>query len=225
MENIRVKFGTPTPIKFREYDKDHPQIDLDLEVRFAGLSVVSAYDAALYDGDDEVSLKVRETALQYLTERIRTWPEGRSFWKNTTKTVLEESLDRRLSEYGITAKTDIFSFALTPESRELYDAAIKDVTEQKMYIDILDRYGNISYKNEGQPVFGKSPFTVLLTGNRNPFTPSSDDKAANTDETTVMGIVPNGSRINTSKDKFCRFCGTKRVDGAVFCTECGTKFS
>ena len=53
MADISVKFGTPEPIKFREYDKNHPEIDLDLEVRAAGTAVVSAYDGNLYGSDEE----------------------------------------------------------------------------------------------------------------------------------------------------------------------------
>ena len=35
-EMISVKFGTPEPIKFREYDERHPELDLELEFRAAG---------------------------------------------------------------------------------------------------------------------------------------------------------------------------------------------
>lgn len=48
MANINVKFGTPTPIGFREYDEKHPEIDLDLEVRFAGNTAVTDHDRSLY---------------------------------------------------------------------------------------------------------------------------------------------------------------------------------
>lgn len=100
MDALNVKFGTPAPIGFREYDKDHPQIDLELEVRFAGLTVVSAYDEARYGSSEAAAAKVRETALASLTEQIRTWPAGKSFWKNTTRAVLERHLDGCLAACG-----------------------------------------------------------------------------------------------------------------------------
>ena len=62
MADISVKFGTPEPIKFREYDKNHPEIDLDLEVTAAGISVVTAYDGDLYSGDEEAAIKTGEIA-------------------------------------------------------------------------------------------------------------------------------------------------------------------
>ena len=130
MADISVKFGTPEPIKFREYDKNHPEIDLDLEVTAAGISVVTAYDGDLYSGDEEAAIKTGEIALLSLTDCVRAWPEGVSFWNNTTQNVLEKNINERLFEHGITARTDLFSLALTSESRELYDAAVKKVTGQ-----------------------------------------------------------------------------------------------
>ena len=82
---------------------------------------------------------------------------------------------------------------------------------------------NIIDGNEGQPRTGESLFDGFLMG-KNPLAPSSDDKMANMDGTVVMGIVPNGSQITVSKDKYCRSCGAKRKEGAKFCAECGAKF-
>ncbi len=223
MADISVKFGTPEPIKFREYDKNHPEIDLNLEVRAAGTAVVSAYDGNLYGSDEEAVIKTGEIALLSLTDCVRNWPDGESFWKNTTRAVLEKHIDERLSENGITARTDLFSLALTSDSRELYDAAIKNVNEQGWFIDIMDRYKDVIDGNEGQPVIGK-PNSDRPPMGKNPFTPSSNDGGFSTDKNTLIGIVPNGSPINTSGDKYCRNCGAKREGNAKFCTECGTKF-
>ena len=161
--------------------------------------------------------------MESLLERIKSWPEGVSFWKKGTKTVLEKHIDERLSEYGITARTDLFSLALTSESRELYDAAVKNVTEQRWMIDIIDRYKDVIEGNEGQPKIGKSNSDRPPMG-KNPFTPSSNDEGFVTDKNTIIGIVPNGSPISMSGDKYCRNCGAKREGNAKFCTECGTKF-
>jgi membrane protease subunit (stomatin/prohibitin family) len=223
MKQFNVKFGTPAPIKFREYDKDHPDIDLELEVRAAGDSTVSAYDDVLYGNSEEFVSKVREVALSSLSDCIRTWPEGRSFWKNTTRAELEKYIDERLSEHGITAKTELCSLALTPESAEIYYTAVNEASKSKMFVDIISPYKNIIDENEGQPRTGKSLFDGFPMG-KNPLAPSSDDKMANLDGTMVMGSVPNGSQITASKDKYCRSCGAKRKEGAKFCTECGEKF-
>ena len=223
MTDIKVKFGTGTPIGFREYDENYPQIDLDLEFRAAGISVVSAYDGVLYGGDEEAVIKTGEVALSALKDCVRTWPEGKSFWNSATKAVLEEYIDERLSEYSITAETDLFSLALTSESRELYDAAIKNLTEQEWFIDVIDRYKNVIAGNEGQPVTGGSDLDRPPMG-RNPFTPSGNDEGFGMDKKTVAWFIPNGSMINTSGDKYCRQCGTKRENGVKFCTECGAKF-
>ena len=224
MENLIVKFGTQKPIGFREYDKDHPQIDLDLEVNAAGQSEVSDYDGGLYGGEKEVVSKTREIALKSLTECISSWPEGKSFWKSMTKTVLEKHIDERLAEHGITAETGLYSLVLTSESRELYDAAVKDMTEQQWFIDRIAPYKNVIDGNEGQPKIDTSNYVRPPMG-KNPFTPSSNDEGFRTDENTVFGIVPRGSPIRTSGDKYCRNCGAKRENDAKFCLKCGSKFS
>lgn len=223
MADISVKFGTSAPIKFREYDKNHPEVDLELEVRAAGTTIVSAYDSGLYFNDEEIASKTRKIVLESLEERIKSWPEGVSFWKKATKAVLENYIDEQLSENGITARTVLFSFVLTPESRELYDAVVKHVTEQRWTIDIADWYRKVIEGNEGQPVIGTYNYVRPPMG-KNPFTPSSNDEGFSTGKNTVLGIVPNGSPINTSGSKYCTNCGAKREGNAKFCTECGAKF-
>ena len=223
MKQFTVRFGTLTPIKFREYDEKHPEIDLDLEVRAAGTSSVTELDVTKYGSNDVASSKVREIVISSLSDCIRTWPEGKSFWKNTTKATLEKYIDGRLWECGITATTEIFSFVLTPESEKLYRAAVEEASKSKMFVDILSPYQKIIDGNEGQPRTGKSLFDGFQM-NKNPLAPSSDDKMADIDGITVMGIVPNGSPISASIDKYCRFCGAKRKENAKFCTECGAKY-
>ena len=156
MERLIVKFGTPKPIGFREYDENHPQIDLELEVKAAGTLSVTELGDASSGSDEEAVSKIREIALSSLSERIRSWPEGVSFWNNTTKAALEKYIDESLSTHGITAKTDLSSLTLTSESRELYDAVVRIETD--MYVDIHSRYKNVIDGNEGQPVpVRKSP--------------------------------------------------------------------
>ena len=166
MKQFTVKFGTPAPIEFREYDKDHPDIDLELEVRAAGTLTVTEVDAAIYGSEDEASSKIREIALLSLLDCIRTWPEGRSFWKNTTRAELEKYIDARLSEHGITAKTELFSFALTTESAEMYRTAVEEASKSKMFVDIISPYINIIEGNEGQPRTGKSLFDGFPMGKK-----------------------------------------------------------
>ena len=222
-EIITVKFGTPEPIKFREYDEKHPEIDLDLEFRAAGLLSVTDLGSTSFGSGEEAVSKLREIALSSIEDCARTWPEGVSFWNNTTKTVLEKNINERLFERSITARTDLFSLALTSESRVLYDAAVKKVTEQRWVIDIMDRYKDVIEGNEGQPKTGQSNLVRPLMG-KNPFTPSSNDGGFVTDKNTLTGIDPNGSPINMSGDKYCRNCGAKREGDGKFCSDCGAKF-
>ncbi len=161
--------------------------------------------------------------MESLAERIKSWPEGVSFWKKGTKEVLEKHIDERLSEHGITAKTVLFSFVLTPESRELYDAVVKHATEQRWPVDILDRYRGVIEGNEGQPKIGTSD-SVRPPMGKNPFTPSSNDEGFTVGKNAVIGIVLNGSPINTSGAQYCSSCGAKREGNAKFCTECGAEF-
>ena len=179
MEQFTVQFGTPTPIKFREYDENHPEIDLDLEVRVAGNISVTGLDVPTCGSSEELASKVREAALASLHDCIRGWPEGKSFWNNTTRAELENDTDARLAECGIIAKTEILSFALTPESSELYRAAVEEASKSKMYVDIISCYQNIIDGNEGQPRTGTSLFDGFLM-NKNPLAPSSDDRMADT---------------------------------------------
>ena len=210
MERFEVKFGTPEPIGFREFDEKYPEIDLDLEVRAAGTVTVTDIDALLYGGTEEAASKIREIALSSLSECIKNWPQGVSFWKNTTKAEVEKYIDGRFAERGITARTVLGSFALTSESRELYDAAVADAVRSGMFVDIIREYKNIIDSNEGQPP-----------------APSSDDRMSGIDWTSgvmQIGIMPDGSRIGASTDRFCRFCGANRMANAKFCTECGSRF-
>lgn len=225
MANINVNFGDPAPIEFREYDEKHPEIDLDLEVRFAGNTAVSVYDRSLYGSDEEVASKVRETALSCLPELIRSWPEGRSFWNNTTRSVLEKHLDERLSELGISAKTDLFSLALTSESRELYDAAVKHMTEQKYFVDLISPYKKVIDGNEGQPVAGNPLIGGLHTLK---YIPPSSNGVMSPDpilDPKRFEIKPNGGADAAPNDKYCRSCGAKRENEAKFCAECGARFA
>ena len=155
-----------------------------------------------------------------MSEGVRTWPEGKSFWKNTTKDELAKYIDGCLSECGITTETELYSFVLTQESREMYDAVVSELTKSKMFVDIIAGYRDMIDGNEGQPRTGKTLFDGVPIGKK-PLAPSSDDKMADIDGTMKMGIVPNGSPITTSKDKYCRFCGTGSKKNAKFCTECG----
>ena len=170
MASISVKFGTTEPIKFREYDEVYPDIDLELEFRAAGSSTVSAYDDAVYCSSEEAVSKAREIALSSLSDYVRTWPEGKSFWRNTAKTELAKYIDGRLAECGITAETELSSFVLTKDSRELYDAAVSELTKSKMFVDIINGYRNIIVDDVSQVRKEKSPFDGFYMG-KNPLAP------------------------------------------------------
>ena len=211
---ILVKFGTPTPIRFREYDARCPQIDLDLEARIAGAAAVSAYDEQRYTDAAAVMAEIRAAALPALAECLRNWPEGKSVWNNRTKAVLADTLDQCFMARGISAKTEITSFSLTSESAELFQGVMAAENERmrNMYADLADMI-DVSLRNEGQPPLehGMKP-------------PSIDGgMMIGVDTAPGMRFVAQEIR-NAPTDKFCRLCGTKRAAQAKFCTECGAAF-
>ncbi len=230
MENITVKFGTLTPLRFREYDKAFPKVDLELEIRIAGHSDVSTFDSAIYGSDEEIKLKARETALSSLKESINTWPEGKSFFKNTTKEVLEEKIDGSLVEHGIEAKTVITSFVLSPESEEEYRAAVEEATKETMSADAMKKYAEVSYRNEGQPA-GNEIERPYMGDLMSPMSgPSSIDggmKTADNADPEFMSMDPPENleaMYSGVHDKYCRQCGTKRLGNAKFCPVCGERY-
>ena len=138
MEPFEVKFGTPTPIPFREYDKNLSNTDIDLAVFIAGRAVVLDYDPKLYEDEESVKVKIRGNALLLLQNCLMKWPEGKSVMGINTLEIIAETLDREFSAMGIRTKSEITGFQLTQESEEMYktlrrQAALKTSPSPALY--------------------------------------------------------------------------------------------
>ena len=206
MDETTVKFGTPEPIGFREFSKARPEIDLDLEARIVGQSVVSDFDETVYTDADAAGLKITQSAALIIKDCFDGW-------------------DHDISIRSEGSKTEILSFTLTPESQSLFEGAIKQYLDLKNGVygwDHLD-FGPYAENNEGQPRYNESPTAPGIGGLPWYMNPDSDDVMADVKLTPEMmkckTAAPNGKG-----DKFCRQCGEKRAEGSRFCTGCGAKF-
>ncbi len=119
MEPLNFKIGTPKPVYFREYDFAYKTTDLDLDVRIAMSVEVTDFDSERYKDASEVYDAVKADQLGLFQECMKQLPEGKSAVKGYT-TLVPEAMSKVLSEMGITAKTEVFSFALTEDSQKEY---------------------------------------------------------------------------------------------------------
>ena len=229
MEPFEVKFGTPTPIPFREYDKNLSNIDIDLAVFIAGRAVVLDYDPKLYEDEESVKVKIRGNALLLLQNCLMKWPEGKSVMGINTLEIIAETLDREFSAMGIRTKSEITGFQLTQESEEMYktlrrQAALKTSPSPALYDYMVKN--NLITGNEGQP---KQERWMFLDKGMEPdcIPPLGFDPAKANDIPGGLGIVREKEEReirNMPTDHYCRLCGEKRPEGAPFCPGCGAKF-
>ena len=120
-----VKFGTPKPVLFREFWEERGNVmDLDLEARFAGKCEVSKYDSSRYADEAAVDKAVKENCTDILKKIFNEWPEGEPLVKKNFHG-LDARFSEALKEYGITAKTEFMSHAMTEESETLYKEYLK----------------------------------------------------------------------------------------------------
>ena len=214
MEALTVKFGTPRPLQFREYDRDFPGVDLDLAVRIAGKSAVSAWDAERYPHAPDVESKIRELAVPTLKACLESWPEGKSVVRGGGRNEIAAYFDRALSEAGIRSQTELISFRLTEESEQLYKTIFTQAAEAKNA-----PFGWDHILEENHP--GMPP----------DFRPDDGDGGYNPNFRDFrIWLKPMDSPEqqkesgNAPGDKFCRQCGTRRAEGGRFCAECGAPF-
>ncbi len=125
---IEVKFGTPKPIPFTESVKGggNAVVDIDLEARFAAKCAVSAYDTSRYADDEAVIAAIKENGPAIIGKCLENYPEGRPRVRNHFSE-LDRLFDEELDNYGITAKTEFFSKALTEESESSYKDILKSI--------------------------------------------------------------------------------------------------
>ena len=125
---FEVKFGTPRPVIFREYQEIGNQVlDVDLEARFAGKCEVSEYDKSRYANDEEVSMFIKSNCTDMLEKCLKNWPEGKSVIRLHFNG-LDGLLNEEFKSSGITAKTELFAKNLTEDSETLYKDCIKVLT-------------------------------------------------------------------------------------------------
>lgn len=122
MEPISFKIGTPKPICFREYDLAYKATDLDLDARIAMSVEVTEFDGEKYKEASEVLDAVKADQLGLFQNCMQRLPEGKSVVKGYA-TLIPEAMSEELSQMGITAKTEVGSFALTEESKNDYHNA------------------------------------------------------------------------------------------------------
>ncbi|MBO4680248.1 MAG: hypothetical protein J5626_11340 [Lachnospiraceae bacterium] len=123
-----VKFGTPRPVIFREYQEIGNQVlDVDLEARFAGKCEVSEYDKSRYANDEEVSMFIKSNCTDMLEKCLKNWPEGKSVMRSHFFG-LDGLLNDEFKNCGITSKTEIVVKSLTSDSETLYKDCVKTLT-------------------------------------------------------------------------------------------------
>ena len=211
-EPVKFLFGTPQPVRFSE--KVSPEaVRIELKARIAGKATVTGYDTKLNKNPDELAAKLKAGMPAVISRAISGKPE-QSLLKGNIFANLSEAIKNTLAEDGYQAEIEIAVFALTPESEELYK------TVYMMY------YGD-SEENKGLfPGVGVlRPATEEQNGlERN--TPSSSDFISPKAPASGAPVPPNVPVREQVKmpARFCRRCGTKRQEGAFFCTVCGFKF-
>ena len=162
-------------------------------------AAVSDYDRSAYPDEEALKTSLREDAAAILMRCFQDWPEGSSVVRGIAKGLLPEKLNAELARRGITAETEVISFALTEESEQLY----KQMLEYRHKIAQEGPFGwdHGCFKNDcvGWPNAGPMP---MPTG-------------------TSVGAPE--AQTGTG-DKFCRNCGEKRPENARFCPNCGEKY-
>ncbi len=123
MESYSFKIGTPKPVYFREYDLNYKVTDVDLEARIAMNVEVTDFDGEKYKDASEAEAAVKADKEELFQRCMHRLPEGRSVVKEY-KDLISGAMSEELSEMGITAKTEVFSFVLTEDSDNDYREAM-----------------------------------------------------------------------------------------------------
>ena len=118
MEPLKYKFGTASPLPFRERGCDER-----FETRLLGTAEVTACDPARWGAADEAAPMQRKTA-ELLQQCLAAWP-GDVLLVNGRE-ALGAMLEEKLAASGITARVTIGSIALTEESEKRYRRIFAD---------------------------------------------------------------------------------------------------
>ena len=140
---MKVVSGTKEHVHFREADETYRYTDIDLEAMVGCISIVTDYDKEKYNSDSDVELAIKDNCTKLMQKCLDSLPENRSVMKSD-KQQIAEKFDQELSLMGITASTQVRQFALTGDSREIYDRAMK----------MEDLCGALNTSDVGDPLDG-----------------------------------------------------------------------
>ncbi len=134
MDAIHMKFGTPTPVSFKE-----PGIDEPLEARFSGAAVIKEYDASKFADEAAVTFAVRSGVTPIAQNALDHWPV-KEIVNSNKEELLASLLEEEFAKIGIKASFVIATFMLTQESRQKYG----DLHQKKITFDETSKQPKLS---------------------------------------------------------------------------------
>ena len=190
---VSFKYGTPEPVTFRE-TMGTDWFDEEMQARTAMNINVYEYDTDKYGDADSLIAAVKSGMFDMIEKALEKMSEC-SVVRSRPHKHLSEALEKELSEIGITAEVDVFSFVLSEESERLC-SEMRDWIINSTSVDRTDR-----------------PAPGFLEKFKSDCVPPADPST-----------LPDGFKMFMGTGQFCRSCGAKRENNAKFCTECGAKF-
>ena len=243
MEKIKVLFGTPEAIWYRETD-ERLGYDLDISCKVSGAVTIFEYPEEL--NEEALNQTVKETAVSAVEECLHNKPSGRPLYSSNIRqqAVLGKAIEDALLLKGIRAEAEIVNFNLENESKEEIDALIKEYIKAatpKMYVDEMykpnafEEYYRQNYKDlDGWMNKGLGPAPVdepcrnpeVKQEKTVPATLSVDTNATGAEQPQsfmeMMGDVMGMNSLNEGETWTCPNCKNNGNKGN-FCTECGAK--
>ena len=236
------KFGTPTPVSYRDYDYSIPnemngkELPLSVEVRCFGNYTYKITDPALfmreYAGTADIVTKevineqMRSEVLETLQSILNTLGTDEykipilELQKQTPliKKLMEEKVyDESIRKRGIQIKTLVLeSVTPTDDSKrkmEEYEHNANSRMQQGRVLNVMEA----AAKNEGGATNGFMGVGMMNMASGEMGTGVMQNAFNNQDSKTQM---PQEQTKQTAN--FCPNCGTK-LEGAKFCPNCGTK--
>ena len=121
---MKVPSGTKEFVHFREADETYKYTDIELEARVCCISIVTDYDKEKYNSDSDVETAIRDNCTELIQKSLDSLPEMISVMKSD-KQQIAEKFDQELALMGITARTQIRQFALSGDSKDIYERAMR----------------------------------------------------------------------------------------------------
>ena len=247
MEKIRVLFGTPEPIWYREADE---RLGYDLDINCSVSGAVTVYEYPSEMGEETLSNTVKETAVTAVEECLHKSPFGKPLYSSKIRqqAILGKAIEDALLLKGIRAEAEIVDFKVENESKEELDALIKEYIKAatpKMYVDemykpnIFEKAPRQNYKDlDGwmnqrlgpapvdepcrEPEVKKEVIApAIATVNTNQ-TGIGEEGQQPQSFMEMMGDVMGMNSLNEGEEWTCPTCKSSGNKGN-FCTECGAK--